>query len=319
MSEKQIQQHIALLRETFLDQAQERRYQDYWTDYGRLEAYDRTLARRILWKWQAVLTEAHANKVLPDDFVLVDWGCGSGVASEAWLRDETLPKPKEIVLFDRSDLAMSYTAAKIGRLPSATSVRKAKTDEPFPADAIVLLSHVINELPREVRENLLRKLSQVAGIIWVEPGTKDASLLLSEAQRSLRPHFASLHPCPHRDACPLGKEPAESNWCHFFAAPPTNIFHSAEWAAFARTHQIDLSTLPLSFLVASRYEKTAETPGSLILGSPHLQKGFADVILCTPEGDIKKERLLERKERSFIKRLSKSKDLLNYRALNENQ
>jgi hypothetical protein len=241
------------------------------------------------------------------------------VASEAWLNDESLPKPKEVVLFDRSELAKSYTEAKIKRIPGSPTVRKAKPDEPFPPNALVLLSHVINELPADTRDQLLRKLSQVAGIIWVEPGTKDASLALSEAQRHLRPHFASLHPCPHRGSCPLGKEPGETDWCHFFAAPPTNIFHSAEWAAFARTHQIDLSTLPLSFLVASRQEKTAAAPGALILGSPHFQKGFADVILCTWEGDIKKERLLERKERSFIKRLGKSKELLNYRTLNEGQ
>ena len=319
MNDKQpFQQHIAFLRETFLDQAPERRFEDYWKDHLRLTAYDQTLARRILWKWQAVLSVAQEAIRLPSSYVLLDWGCGSGVASEAWLTEQALPRPKEVILYDRSQLAMNYSEAKIADLDPGLPVRKLKDTEPFPPQAVVLLSHVINELPQTIRENLLKKLERASLIVWVEPGSKEASLLLGAAQRLLRPNFPTLFPCPHQHPCPQGVEATESNWCHFFAKPPAAIFHSSEWATFARQNQIDLTSLPLSFLVASRLEKTATSPGNLILGKPNVHKGYADVILCSRRGLLEKERLQAKRERSFIKQLSKQKNLLHYRdELNE--
>ena len=59
---------------------------DYWKTNEDLESYDLTFACRIGWKWDAVLTESHERGwTPPPDAVLLDWGCGTGIAARRML------------------------------------------------------------------------------------------------------------------------------------------------------------------------------------------------------------------------------------------
>ena len=55
--------------------------ESYWTSRSDLANYNFTYAQRIGWKWDAVLRELKMRKWTPPSKVLLDWGCGSGIAS----------------------------------------------------------------------------------------------------------------------------------------------------------------------------------------------------------------------------------------------
>ena len=55
--------------------------QDYWRGTEDLDLYERTFAQRIGWKWDAVLGELEGRGWMPPSRTLVDWGCGTGIAS----------------------------------------------------------------------------------------------------------------------------------------------------------------------------------------------------------------------------------------------
>src|SRR5213596_2022051 len=77
----------------------------YWRSPVDLASYDLTYAQRIAWKWDAVLGELRARGWAPP-FArpLLDWGCGSGVASRRvldWFGPEHF---RRLRLWDRSSL-----------------------------------------------------------------------------------------------------------------------------------------------------------------------------------------------------------------------
>ena len=66
------------LRQLFLDAPERSGVSDYWSDNSLLELYDSTFARRILWKWEAVVRELALKNCVPPPNASrwVDWGCG---------------------------------------------------------------------------------------------------------------------------------------------------------------------------------------------------------------------------------------------------
>ena len=58
---------------------------DYWQSENDLASYDATFAQRIGWKWDYVLHELTRRGWSPARGELLDWGCGSGIASRAFL------------------------------------------------------------------------------------------------------------------------------------------------------------------------------------------------------------------------------------------
>ena len=72
------------LRGRFL--APDTRAGDYWRSEEELALYDSTFGERIGWKWDAVLSELSVRGWQPQGRRLVDWGCGSGIASRRVLR-----------------------------------------------------------------------------------------------------------------------------------------------------------------------------------------------------------------------------------------
>jgi hypothetical protein len=84
----------------------------YWTTRADLAHYDMTYAQRIGWKWDAVLRDLHHFGWVPPAGPLLDWGCGSGVASRAVLDAFGADRFGTLLLFDRSLLAMEYAAER---------------------------------------------------------------------------------------------------------------------------------------------------------------------------------------------------------------
>ncbi len=258
--------------------------QDYWRSEEELALYNETFAERIGWKWDAVLGELQARGWEPRSEHLLDWGCGSGVANRRLL-NAWPGRFKSLTLFDRSLLALRFAAARAKEIAPGVDVHMGLPST-LPPNTLVVLSHVVNELPDVELNRLTRLLSEAREIIWVEAGTHADSRRLIEVRERLKDKLQVIAPCTHSEQCGLMKEENARHWCHHFAQVPSSAFQDARWAELSREIGIDLRTLPYSFLVMDREgADRAMAPGySRVIGEPRSFKGYSKVLSCQAEG-----------------------------------
>ena len=252
---------------------------DYWRLEEDIALYDSTFAERIGWKWDAVLSELILRGWAPQSRHVLDWGCGSGVAGRRVI--ETWPQLASLALHDRSPLAVRYATARAQAAWPQLAVRRFETIGP---DTLLVLSHVINELPERDLAQLIALARQAREILWVEAGTHADSRRLIGVREQLVPEFTAIAPCTHQRACGLLTRRNERHWCHHFARPPSEIFQHARWHDWSREMGIDLRSLPYSFLVLSRDAPVVPAGCSRILGEPREFKGHLKVLSCQADG-----------------------------------
>jgi SAM-dependent methyltransferase len=294
---KNLWERLAALRAVFLGEADGRR-SDYWDDEELLDAYDRFFGERIRCKWRAVLDDAKRRGFdVPRGARVVDWGCGTGVAARAFL-DAYPDRGATIVLFDRSWRATRFAARRCADRAVVDPVVVA----PDLSDALVLLSHVANELDAIGAERLVESLRTARAVIWVEPGTPEASATLVGVREQLRRSFHIVAPCTHRERCGTLAPENARHWCHFFAPPDPGVFQSAEWRQFSERLRVDLRSLPTSFLVLDREAPPWAAPGSLrIVGRARVYNGYATFLACGAAG-LREEKLRKRDDPKRWKR-----------------
>ncbi len=277
------------LRRRFLDEAFGGG--PYWESAEDLAQYDRTFGERIGWKWDAVLSELADRRWVPGGVaVLIDWGCGSGVAGRRVLHHlaRAGALPGRVILHDRSARAVDFARDRLAEAFPGLPVTGAGTD-PLPdldPDALVVVSHVLNELPPSGRESLVAGVRRAGGVLWVEPGTRAVARDLQAVRDRLRDVLPPVLPCPHQGPCGLQAPGREADWCHHFASPPQECFVSGDWARFAARAGIDLRALPYSCLVATRpgWHPGVPAPAARRLGHARVLKGHVQLTACTADG-----------------------------------
>ena len=217
---------------------------NYWASEALVEAYDATFAQRIGWKWDEVLQKIEEKIEFKTPIKVDDWGCGSGIASRQFYRmfSDHISKVNPM---DRSEKAVSFANKKLRDI----GYKEIST----PSESVLLISHVLTELSELDKSKLIASLENYSMFIWVEPGTKKESHSLINIRNKYMNEFDFILPCPHSGTCPLTG--SSEDWCHFFAEPPRDIFHSSYWKEFNKYFSIDLRSLPLSFLVGLRKDK----------------------------------------------------------------
>ena len=277
------------LRETFL--SGDKTAGPYWHTITDLECYDFTYGERIGWKWDAVLRELKQRGwTPPSGATVLDWGCGSGIAGRRVVEAFGATNFSRLVVHDHSQLALDY-AEHHGRkaFPDLTveraSVRDLRGEEPI---GLLVISHVVNELNDVARAELADLCERAQAILWVEPGTHEASRLLGAWREQLRARFQVVAPCPHQTACGVLAAGNERHWCHFFASPPTGLYADSGWVKFGQRAGIDLRSLPYSFLVLDRSPSSDLRPlpsgFSRLIGDAKVFKGYAKVFACDADG-----------------------------------
>lgn len=296
-------ERIEALRELFLRDP--KGVPDYWTA-DLLEAYDRTLGRRIGWKWDAVLADLLARPGLPPlPSRWVDWGCGTGIAARRLLA-RLPPGPKEAWLVDRSPLAIVFAERRLREEVPGVTVERGLP--PVPGHG-ALLSHVLNELTPEGERDLVIALSKASWIVWVEPGTPAHSQALVGWRGRLLAGRSAWAPCPHSGECGLPAPDRALGWCHQFAAPPASASEDEEWARIVRRLGLDPRSLPLSYLVLGPAGAAAPGPARL-LGRPRFEKGRATAVWCEPDGRVTRRIVTKRRDPETYRALRKGKGLL---------
>ncbi|MCX7591003.1 MAG: small ribosomal subunit Rsm22 family protein [Kiritimatiellae bacterium] len=264
---------------------------NYWTSEADLDAYDRTHAQRIGWKWDYVLNELKRRGWSPPSGDLLDWGCGTGIATRKFL--EHFPEQRQVLLWDRSELATKFAArrlAKCGVEATPTPVLPSRV-------AILLLSHVLVE-----QSDPFGLPCKATTVIIVEPGTHEASRRILVLRERLRHEFDIAAPCPHRAECPLLRPENERHWCHQFAPVPSHVFQSRDWAIFARRTGIDLRSLPLSYLVLDK--RSVKATSAQAIGLARVYKGYALLLTCHASG-ITEKRIMQRDSPKAFRLLKK--------------
>ena len=103
---------VSRLRELFLEEKRGKRaLDDYWRDPKDVDAYDAVLAERIGWKWDAALAECKDRGFeRADGQVVLDFGCGSGVAARRFVAEFG---GGEVLMHDRSLHAMAFAVKSL--------------------------------------------------------------------------------------------------------------------------------------------------------------------------------------------------------------
>lgn len=274
-------ERLGRLRARFLEPEAGMRY---WRDEADLAAYDDTFAQRIGWKWEAAIETVRARGFRPPEGPVLDFGCGSGVASRVWLR--AFPAPA-LHLHDRDPVAVAFAERRAREAFPGLEVLRGIPERP----GVALLSHLIEELAP--RERPPAALARAESFVWVESGARAASRALSAVRDALLGAFRPVAPCRH--SAPCGALAGDRDWCHFFAAAPPWIFHDREWVLFGRRMGIDLRSLPYSLLAMRKGPGEPEGAGAPVpLGRPRIEKARARVTLCEASG--LRERVVTRRD-----------------------
>jgi len=316
------------LRETFL--SGDKTAGPYWHTITDLECYDFTYGERIGWKWDAVLTELKLRGWTPPSAAtLLDWGCGSGIAGRRVVEFFGGAHFARLLVHDHSSLALDFAehhgCKAFPTLPvERASVRFLRGDEPI---GLLVVSHVVNELDETARAELAGLCGRAQSILWVEPGTHEASRLLGDWRERLRGQFLVVAPCPHQNACGVLAPGNERHWCHFFAPPPLGVYADSGWVKFGQRAGIDLRSLPYAFLVLDR-QKIPTPPGrsavalakkglSRIIGEPRHYKGYTKIFTCDADG-VAELMLQKRDAPQLFKALKHGSDSTLHRWTHEN-
>jgi ribosomal protein RSM22 (predicted rRNA methylase) len=143
-------------------------------------------------------------------------------------------------------------------------------------------------------------------VLWVEPGTFAASRKLISARERLLGKSGVIAPCTHARKCGMLAAGNERHWCHHFAKIPGYVHVDSGWGRFSKELEIDISTLPYSYLVLDR-RAAAANPGpepARVIGVPRHYKGFAKILSCQGDG-VRELTLQKRDAQELFKALKK--------------
>lgn len=299
------------LRAGYLGSAPGTALADYWQSDEHLAAYDETFAERIGWKWRAVLNELKESGYAPPaGYTLYDFGTGTGIAARRFFEFFAPEQAAAARLLDRSARAVQFAMARLQGLAPRLPVQRWDAGQKLTSPLSVLtISHVLTELTDAARQQLTALAQTAHTVIWVEPGTFAASRALLEVREALcaTGAFKILAPCPHQQRCGLLTPDNERHWCHMFARPPAEVSQSAFWAEFSKRLGIDLRSLPVSYLVATR--EPAATPvladsEARILGRTREYKGYLKILACDDSG-VREAAVQKRSAKERFKELAR--------------
>lgn len=296
------------LREGFLDTLDDAGASpagDYWRDARDVELYDEFFGARIASKWNAVLDEVEARAPLAPAEVVVDFGCGTGVAAASWLERACGASAKRVHLVDRSKIAIKFASARVRGLRPKVDVVLTPPPRDKAID-VLLASHVLPELDARGESELLDLAQRSTSVVWIEPADRATSRRLGTLRETLRETHALVAPCTHDAACGALAPGRENDWCHFFARPDGEVFRSRAWRELTEALAIDLRSVPYSFLALVRHAAgaAARSPDDVrVLARGRAERGCVKFTACTSAG-LRDLRFLERDGRETCKAIA---------------
>jgi hypothetical protein len=290
----------------------------YWTSAEELAHYDLTFGERIGWKWDAVLDELRLRGWLPKGGVVLDWGCGSGIAGRRVVGRFGPGSFSSLLVWDHSPAANEFAQAAAAREFPGFPVSAATPG--FLRDTgtigLLVVSHVLNELLPSGLDALRALIARSSAVIWTEPGTRECGRALSSLRDELLSEFKVVAPCTHPNPCPALSAGNERHWCHSFAAPPPAIFADPNWVKFGQRAGVDLRSLPYSFFALDRAWVPGESGLSRVIGRPEHFKPYVRLLNCDADG-LAELKVMKRGNPGLYKELERTRRPLVYKWIRE--
>jgi hypothetical protein len=245
---------------------------------------------------------------------VLDWGCGSGIAGRRVVGAFGPGGFGELRLWDHSEIAVRFAAeAARSRFPGlrVSPAARSYLHSPEPIGLLVV-SHVMNELPEAALQELHGLIRRCAAVLWTEPGSRETSRALGLVRDRWAGEFRVVAPCTRAGACPVLAGGNERHWCHHFAPPPPAIFADPQWVRFGQRVGIDLRSLPYSFVALDRNWGGGQAGLSRVIGRPEHFKPYARLLSCDDDG-LAELTLMKRGATELYKELERTRRPLVYR------
>jgi hypothetical protein len=290
----------------------------YWAAASDLAGYDLTYGERIGWKWDAVLDELLIRGWKPERGLVLDWGCGSGIAGRRVIGRFGPESFDSLTVWDHSPVATEFAQAKARSEFPRLSVAAAtpgffRDSSPI---GLLVLSHVLNELAPSALDEVRGLVARSRAVIWTEPGSHDISRALGALRDEWSHEFGVVAPCTHPNACPILTPGNERHWCHHFAAPPPAIFADTNWVKFGQRAGIDLRSLPYSFIALDRGWTGGDEGMARVIGRPERFKPYVRFLNCDANG-LEELMVMKRDNPVLYKELDRTKRPLVYSWIRE--
>lgn len=208
---------------------------------------------------------------------LLDLGAGPATASLAAL--EQFTELETITLIEQSTEAIQL-GKKLGEnIPILEKGHWIQASLPtaLPGADLAILSYALMELQNPFL--LLEQWweSKTPFLIILEPGTPSAYAFLMQVRQKLCSLGAFvIAPCPHQ--LPCGMKPPD--WCHFSVRLERSRLHR-----FLKGADLGYEDEKYCYLVMSR-EPVDLSLSSRIVSRPKIHKGFVELNLCGPSGQV---------------------------------
>ena len=160
---------------------------------------------------------------------------------------------------------------------------------------IVITSYMINELPENEKETVIKKIWNATNklLIIIEPGTPVGfNNILKVREKLLNNGGYIIAPCSHQGECKIPKD----DWCAFY----TRVFRSTIHKQ-AKKGELGYEDEKFSYIAFSK--GPIKTNGDRILRHPQIYKGYVKVKLCTKDGI--QEKKYSKKDGEIYKRVRK--------------
>lgn len=216
-----------------------------------------------------------------------DLGGGPGVLT---LAASALCPGAAFTLADLRPEALAWAESHLQPLGLRLQTRRQRLPElPDGRPDLVLLGHVVNELPERDQEALLARLKERlapgGALVILEPALlAQTRRLMALREAFLDSPWSLAAPCPCPGPCPMLA--LEKQWCVAeLPWTPPSWFRELDRAA-----GLDRRHLAFAYLVARR-DAPAKAPTARIIGVPRPQKGKVERWVCTPTGGERWEAL----------------------------
>lgn len=209
-----------------------------------------------------------------------DLGGGPGVLT---LAASVLWPEARFTLTDLRPEALAWAEAHLPPLGVSLTTRPQRLPAlPEGRPDLVLLGHVVNELPEADQARLLEalkaRLAPGGTLLILEPALLGPTRrLMALREAFLEPPWSLQAPCPCPGPCPMLA--LERQWC-VAETPwdPPSWFRQLDAAA-----GLDRQHLTFAYLLVRR-DAPAALPGARVVGLPRKQKGKTQRWVCTPTG-----------------------------------
>ena len=160
---------------------------------------------------------------------------------------------------------------------------------------VVISSYMINELPKEERENAVKKMWNATNklLVIIEPGTPAGFANILEIRNNILNLGGNIvAPCCCIGKCPIAKD----DWCAFYTRIARSSIHRQ-----TKNGTLGYEDEKFSYIAFSKVP--VDNKGERILRHPQINSGYVKVKVCTSNGI--EEKTYSKKDKEIYKKVRK--------------